>query len=177
MLCSQGAAGFGDLPPGVLPGDRGVLELPEDLPPPPAPPTETRDLLDLSAIQAWQALAAVSPAPDLDPAGLEQAIYEAFVTRDGHHQVDKLCDGWLDLARQCGLAVEGQDGELLIDVLDAISHTISQAIWFGLTTGYLTLTGRYTSPASSFPATRTRQITRTCVRLQALTVRRADPDP
>jgi hypothetical protein len=29
-------------------------------------------------------------------------------------------------------------------MLDAISHTISAAIWFGLTTGYLTLTGRYT---------------------------------
>jgi hypothetical protein len=35
------------------------------------------------------------------------------------------------------------------DMLDAISHTISAAIWFGLTTGYLTLTGRYTIPASS----------------------------
>lgn len=147
-MCSQGAAGFGDLPPGVLPGDRGVLELPEDLPP---PPTETRDLLHLSAIQGWQALASGQPAPDLDPAGLEQAVYEAFVTRDGHHQVDKLCDGWLDLARQCGLAVEGQDGELLIDVLDAISHTISQAIWFGLTTGYLTLTGRYHIPRKFRP--------------------------
>ena len=31
-------------------------------------------------------------------------------------------------------------------MLDAISHTISAAIWFGLTTGYLTLTGRYTIP-------------------------------
>jgi hypothetical protein len=29
------------------------------------------------------------------------------------------------------------------DVLDAITHTVSAAIWFGLTTGYLTLTGRY----------------------------------
>ena len=34
-------------------------------------------------------------------------------------------------------------------MLDAISRTISAAIWFGLTTGYLTLTGRYTIPASS----------------------------
>ena len=40
-----------------------------------------------------------------------------------------------------------QDGELLPDMLDAISHTVSAAIWFGLTTGYLRLTGRYAFPA------------------------------
>ena len=58
----------------------------------------------------------VGPVPDLDPADLEQAIYEA--------------QG--DLSRP--------------EVLDAISHTVSAAIWLGQTTGYLTLTGRYTIP-------------------------------
>lgn len=119
--------------------------------PPSAPPMEPRDLLHLTTIRAWQALAGGRPVPDLDPADLEQAIYEAFVTSDGHNQVDQLCDGWLDLARQCGLAVQDQDGELRPDVLDAISHTVSAAIWFGLTTGYLTLTGRYHNPRKFLP--------------------------
>jgi hypothetical protein len=113
----------------------------------PPPPDNPRDLLHLSAIQTWQALAGGRPAPDLDPADLEQAIYEAFVTSDSWHPVDQLCERWLDLGRQCGLAVDDEQGDLpRTDVLDAISHTISAAIWFGLTTGYLTLTGRYTIP-------------------------------
>jgi hypothetical protein len=111
---------------------------------PPPPPTEARDLLHLCAIQAWQALASGQPAPSLDP-DLEQEIYEAFATSDGH-QVDQLCEGWLDLARQCGITVDDEHGNLLPDVLDAISHTVSAAIWFGLTTGYLTLTGSYHIP-------------------------------
>jgi hypothetical protein len=55
------------------------------------------------------------------------------VTSDGWHPVDQLCKGWLDLARQYGIAVEDQDGELLPEVLDATSHTVSAATWFGLT--------------------------------------------
>ena len=97
-------------------------------------PDNPRDLLHLSVIQAWQALASGRPVPDLDPAALEQTIYEAFVTSDGQYQVDQLCEGWLELARQCGLAVDDEHGDLLPDVLDAISHTVSAAIWFGLTT-------------------------------------------
>ena len=112
---------------------------------PPPTPASPLDFLHLSAIRTWQALADGQPAPDLDP-DLEQAIYEAFVTSDGHCQVDQLCEGWLDLARQCGIAVEDQDGDLLPDVFDAISYTVSAAIWFGLTAGYLTLTGSYHIP-------------------------------
>ena len=90
------------------------------------------------------------PARDLDLADLEQAIYEGFVTSDSWHPVDQLCERRLDLARQCGLAVDDEQGDLpRTDMLDAIFRTISAAIWFGLTTGYLTLTGRYTIPASS----------------------------
>jgi hypothetical protein len=112
---------------------------------PPPPPDNPRDLLHLSAIRTWQALAGGWPAPDLDLADLEQAIYEGFVTSDSWHPVDQLCERWLDLASQCGLAVDDEQGDLpRTDMLDAISHTISAAIWFGLTTGYLTLTGRYT---------------------------------
>ena len=111
---------------------------------PPPPPDNPRDLLHLSAIRTWQALAG-RPTPDIDLTDLEQAIYEGFVTSDSWHPVDQLCERWLDLASQCGLAVDDEQGDLpRTDMLDAISHTISAAIWFGLTTGYLTLTGRYT---------------------------------
>jgi hypothetical protein len=109
------------------------------------PRAEWLDILHLSAIRTWQALASGQPAPDLDP-DLEQVIYEAFVTSDGHYQVDQLCDRWLDLARQRGIAVDDLHGDLRPDVLDAISHTVSAAIWFGLTTGYMTLTGSYRIP-------------------------------
>ena len=44
------------------------------------------------------ALAGGRPAPDLDLADLEQAIYESFVTSDSWHPVDQLCERWLDLA-------------------------------------------------------------------------------
>ena len=114
---------------------------------PPPPPDNPRDLLHLSAIRTWQALADGRPAPDIDLADLEQAIYEGFVTSDSWHPVDQLCERWLDLASQCGLAVDDEQGDLpRTDMLDTISRTISAAIWFGLTTGYLTLTGRYTIP-------------------------------
>ena len=118
-------------------------------PPPPPPPMEPRDFLHLGAIGTWQALASGQPAPGLDP-DLEQAIYEAFVTSD-RHQAGQLCENWLDLARQAGIPVENQDGDLRPDVLDAITHTVSAAIWFGLTTGYLTLTGRYHIPRKFLP--------------------------
>lgn len=121
-------------------------------PTPPPPPENPRDLLHLSAIRTWQALARGRPAPDLDPADLERAIYEAFVTSDGWHPVDRRCEGWLDQARQCGLAVDDEQGDLpRPDVLDAITRTVAAAIWFGLTTGYLTLTGKYTIPRKFLP--------------------------
>jgi hypothetical protein len=113
---------------------------------PPLPPTEPRDLLHLAAIQAWQALASGQPAPDLDRTALDQTIYDVFATSDGRNHVDLLCDDWLKTARQCGIPVDDEHGELRPDVLDTISHTVSAAIWFGLTNGYLTLTGRYHIP-------------------------------
>jgi hypothetical protein len=68
----------------------------------PPPPDNPRDLLHLSAIRTWQALAGGRPAPDLDLADLEQAIYEGFVTSDSWHPVDQ----------RCGLAVDDEQGDL-----------------------------------------------------------------
>ena len=77
---------------------------------------------------------------------------------DGDSHVDRLCEDWLVLAAECGLVVEDEHGNLLPDVLDAILRTITQAIWFGLTTGCLTLSGSYTIPH------RLQAWTRACVR-------------
>jgi len=46
------------------------------------------------------------------------------------------------MARQHGIPVEDEHGDLLPGVDDAITNTVS-AIRFGVTTGYLTLAGRY----------------------------------
>ena len=120
-------------------------------PPLPGPSTEPRDILHLSAIQAWQALASGQAAPNPGPADLEHAICAAFTTSDGSCPVDELCEDWLQLARRRGIAVDDEHGDLRPDVLDAISHTVSAAIWFGLTTGYLTLTGSYHIPHKFLP--------------------------
>jgi hypothetical protein len=113
---------------------------------PPPPPTKPRDLLHLAAIQAWQALASGQDAPHLDPAALEQAIYDTFVTSDGRRLVDELCDDWLEAARQRGIPAHDEHGDPLPEVDDAITRTVTAAIWFGITTGYLTLTGSYRIP-------------------------------
>jgi hypothetical protein len=105
----------------------------------------------VAAIRAWQAETAGRPAPAVDPAALQQVIYEAFVTIDGDSRVDRLCEDGLDLARTCGLTVEDARGELLPDVLDAIIRIITQAIWFGLTTGYLMMAGSYHTPYRLLP--------------------------
>ena len=64
----------------------------------------------------------------------------------GRCHVDQLCEDWLNLARRADIAVDDEHGDLRPDVLDAITRTVSAAIWFGLTTGYLTLTSSYRIP-------------------------------
>lgn len=110
----------------------------EHPPAPPALPQDPRDFLHLCAIHAWQAIASGQPAPDLDPADLEQEISDAF---GGNSPVDQLCEDWLKAARQRGITVDDEHGEILFDVLETISDTVTAAIWFGLTTGYMTITG------------------------------------
>ena len=68
------------------------------------------------------------------------------MTSDGRNEIDQLCEGWLELAGQCGITVNDEHGDPRPDIRDAITRTVSAAIWFGLTTGYLTLTGRYHIP-------------------------------
>jgi len=122
----------------------GLAALVRPVPEPQGRESSRRGIRRRGWLPPWHGQSATRRLSDL-----ERAIYEVFATSDGWHPVDQLCEDWLDLARQRGLAVADQNGELPPDVLDAISHTVSAVIWFGLTTGYLRLTGRYAFPASS----------------------------
>ena len=73
-------------------------------------------------------------------------MHDAFTVGSGVSPVEQLIEGWYDLARQCGIAVHDERGDLRPEVDDAITRTVTAAIWFGVTTGYLTLPGTYRIP-------------------------------
>ena len=110
------------------------------------PPDNPRDFLHLLAIEAWQAITRRRPAPDMDPAILFQEMIDAFGTGSGISPVERLIDDWYELAGTCGITVTDEHGELRPDIDQAITHTVTASIWFGITTGYLTLTGSYRIP-------------------------------
>jgi hypothetical protein len=68
-------------------------------------------------------------------------MYDTFTAGNGASSVEQLIEDWYDLARQCGITVHDGHGGLLPEVDAAIARTVTAAIWFGITTGYLTLTG------------------------------------
>jgi hypothetical protein len=105
-----------------------------------------RDCLHLAAIEAWQAIAEGRPAPAIDPLALYQDIHDTFTGGSGISPVEQLIEDWYDQARQCGITVDGADGDLRPDIDDAITRTVIASIWFGITTGYLTLAGNYHIP-------------------------------
>jgi hypothetical protein len=104
----------------------------------PAPPQDPRDFLHLLAIRAWSALASGQPAPTVDLAVLDQEIYDAF---GGSSPVNELCEDWLNAAREHGITVDGEDGEILPGILDITSRVITAAFWSGLTTGHHVIAG------------------------------------
>ncbi len=72
-------------------------------------------------------------------------------TPDGISPVEQLIEDWHELARQCGINVSDEDGELRPDVDEAITRTVTAAVWFGITTGHHTLTGGYSTPRRFTP--------------------------
>jgi hypothetical protein len=110
------------------------------------PPAEARDILHLAAIEAWQALASGEPAPGLDPVALFQVMHDTFAVGNGISPVEQLIEDWYELARQCGINVNDEHGDLRPDIDQAITRIVTAAIWFGITTGYLTLAGSYYIP-------------------------------
>ena len=51
-----------------------------------------------------------------------------------------------ELARKGGITVTDEDDELRPDIDRAITCTVTASVWFGITTGYLALTGSYGVP-------------------------------
>lgn len=77
----------------------------------------------------------------------EHGVGHGLDLGNGITPVEQLIEDWYELARQCGITVHDEHGDLLPEVDDAITRTVTSAIWFGLTTGFLTLTeGRYQIP-------------------------------
>jgi hypothetical protein len=105
----------------------------------PALPQDPRDFLHLLAIRAWRALASGQPAPGVDLVVLATEISAVF---GGDSPVDQLCDDWLNAAREHGIAVDGEDGEILDGIIETIMPVITAAFWSGLTTGHYTIAGR-----------------------------------
>ena len=119
--------------------------------PPPPPPDNPRDFLHILAIDAWQALSRHQPAPDMDPSFLFQEMIDVFGADQGTSPVERLIDDWYDLARQCGINVNDEHDELRPDIDEAITRTVTAAVWFGITAGYLTLAGSYSTPRRLMP--------------------------
>jgi hypothetical protein len=100
-----------------------------------------RDDLHLAAIRAWQALARQQPAPAMDPAVLFQELHDLFAPGASITPVEQLIADWYELARQCGLDVNDEDGELRPDIDEAITRVVTAAIWFGITSGHHAIAG------------------------------------
>jgi hypothetical protein len=112
----------------------------------PLGPAPAREFLHLAAIEAWQAIAHGRPAPGIDPEDLFQDMHDAFAIGNGISPVEQLIDDWYDLADRCGITVTDEGGDLRPDIDRAITRTVTASIWFGITTGYLTLAGGYHIP-------------------------------
>jgi hypothetical protein len=110
------------------------------------PPAEARGILHFAAIEAWQALASGEPAPGLDPVALFQVMHDTFAAGNGISPVEQLIEDWYELARQCGINVNDEHGDLRPGIDQAITRTVTAAIWFGITAGYLALTDSYYVP-------------------------------
>jgi len=73
-------------------------------------------------------------------------MLDVFGADSAISRVGQLIDDWHELARKCGITVTDEDDELRPDTDQAITRTVTASIWFGITTGYLTLTGSYGIP-------------------------------
>jgi hypothetical protein len=100
-----------------------------------------RDDLHLAAIRAWQALARQQPASAMDPAELFQELHDLFASGSSITPVEQLVEDWYELARQCGINVNDEDGELRPDVDEAITRIVTASVWFGITAGHHAITG------------------------------------
>jgi hypothetical protein len=86
---------------------------------------------------------------DMDLVVLATEIDAAF---GGDSPLDQLCEDWLNAAREHGITVDDEDGEILSAVICTISPLITAAFWSGLTTGHYTITGQVFTPRKFLPS-------------------------
>jgi hypothetical protein len=111
----------------------------------PDPPEDPREYLHLLAVGVWRALASGQPALGVDPVALNEGIRAAC---GGSDPIDELCEGWLDAAREHGIAVDDDNGDTL---LATVIPVITAAFWSGLTTGHYALTRECSTPRRFLP--------------------------
>jgi hypothetical protein len=100
-----------------------------------------REDLRQAAVEARQAIARRQPAPDLDPSELFQALHLLFAPGSAISPVEQLIEDWYELARQCGINVNDENGELRPEIDEAITSVVTASIWFGITTGHHAIEG------------------------------------
>jgi hypothetical protein len=66
----------------------------------------------------------------------------------GSSPIDELCEDWLNAARERGITVDDENGDIL---LATVIPAITAAFWSGLTTGHYAITREYSTPAGSCP--------------------------
>ena len=83
-------------------------------------------------------MASGQPAPGVNLVILATEISAVF---GGDSPVDELCDDWLNAARERGITVDGEDGEILDAVIETVMPALLAAFWSGLTTGHHAIAG------------------------------------
>jgi hypothetical protein len=111
----------------------------------PDPPEDPRDFLHLLAVEAWRALASGQPAPGVDPIALDHGLSAAC---GGSSLIDELCESWLEAARERGIAVDDENGDIL---LATVIPVITAAFWSSLATGHYAITRECSTPRRFLP--------------------------
>jgi hypothetical protein len=88
-----------------------------------------------------------------------------FTVGNGICPVEQRIEDWCDLGRQCGIRVHEEHSDLRPDINQAITRTIT-AIWFGITAGYLTLTGSFHIPRKYLAGVQRNYLKRTGVLIE-----------
>jgi hypothetical protein len=76
---------------------------------------------------------------------LDQGICAAC---GGRSPIDKLCEDWLNAAREHGITVDDENGDILLAI---VIPAITAAFWSGLTTGHYAITRGYSTPRRFLP--------------------------
>ena len=105
-----------------------------------------RGITSSGPIRSGGGAAGTNPSASIRSIPSGRSRCEAFETGDGGNLVDQVHGTWLGLARQHGIPVTDEHGDLLPGLDSAITGTITAAIWSGITTGYLTIAGSYYIP-------------------------------